>query len=235
MLAAKNCNFLHLSETPIFTQLQLEEAFLRNCKENICLINTNAPEAVVLGISRSPEEDLYLPALRADHIPIIRRYSGGGTVFIDKNSILVTWIMNSSELMASAQDLMLWTYKIYAPIFPATFAIHENDYTLGDKKIAGNAQYIQRFRWVHHSTFLWDMDIHKLSRYLPIPQKQPIYRKQRKHQDFLTTIRPWFPNKENFISKLKTSASSLFSWKDLSVHEIQNFIDTPHRKSTTLL
>lgn len=137
MFTIKNCNFLHLSGTPIFTQLQLEEALLRNCTENICLINMNVAEAVVLGISRSPSEDLYLSVLQADNIPIIRRYSGGGTVFIDKDSILVTWIMNSSKPMISSQDLMLWTYQIYAPIFPETFAINENDYTLGDKKIAG--------------------------------------------------------------------------------------------------
>lgn len=235
MLTTKNCNFLYLSGTPIFTQLQLEEALLRNCTENMCLINMNVPEAVVLGISRSPNEDLHLSALQTDNIPIIRRYSGGGTVFIDKDSILVTWIMNSSKPMISSQDLMLWTYQIYAPIFPETFAINENDYTLGDKKIAGNAQYIQRFRWVHHSTFLWDMDINKLSRYLPMPQKQPSYRKQRKHQDFLTTIRPWFPNKEDFINQFKASASRLFSWKDFSNQETKQYLDKPHRKSTTLL
>ncbi|AHK63771.1 Octanoyltransferase LipM [Chlamydia avium] len=235
MLTNKNCYFLHLSEVPIFTQLQLEEALLRNCTENVCLINMNAPEAVVLGISRSVKEDLYLSALRSDNIPIIRRYSGGGTVFIDKNSLLVTWIINSSEPMMSSQELMSWTYTIYAPIFPTTFAINENDYTLGNKKVAGNAQYIQRFRWVHHSSFLWDMDIEKIARYLPIPQKQPSYRKQRKHQDFLTTIRPYFPTKKHFIDKLKMSASSLFSWEDLSEHEIKYFIEQPHRKSTRLL
>ncbi|BAE81656.1 lipoate protein ligase A [Chlamydia felis Fe/C-56] len=229
------CIFLNLSGKTIFEQLQIEEALLRNSRENYCIINFDAPEAVVLGISRLPQEDLYLPELRSDNIPIIKRYSGGGTVFIDKNSLFVTWIMNSSEPMANSQDLMHWSYEIYSPIFPKTFSINENDYTLEEKKIAGNAQYIQKSRWVHHTTFLWDMDIEKLSRYLPIPQKQPSYRKQRLHRDFLTTIRPWFPTRESFFEKLKASAGRAFHWSALSENELKDLLETPHRKSTTLL
>ncbi len=220
---------------PIFKQLQLEEALLRNCKKNVCIINSEVPEAVVLGISRNPEEDLHLPALKTDNIPIIKRYSGGGTVFVDKNSLFVTWIINSTEPMSSSQDLMNWTYSIYSPMFPEEFSINENDYTFGEKKIAGNAQYIQRFRWVHHTTFLWDMDIDKLARYLPVPKKQPSYRKQRLHQDFLTTIQPWFPTKESFFDKVQESASSIFLWEDLSEHELRQLFEKPHRKSTKLL
>ncbi|SGA00969.1 lipoate-protein ligase A [Chlamydia abortus] len=233
-MLTNKCIFLNLSGKTIFEQLQIEEALLRNYKENVCIINFNTPEAVVLGISRQPSEDLYISELRSDNIPIIKRYSGGGTVFIDNNSLFVTWIMNSQH-MAQSQDLMQWSYGIYAPIFPETFALHENDYTLGEKKIAGNAQYIQKSRWVHHTTFLWDMDINKLSRYLPIPQKQPSYRKQRLHQDFLTTIRPWFPTKESFFNKLKTSANSRFVWETLSKNELKDILEKPHRKSTILL
>ncbi|AZU10285.1 lipoate--protein ligase family protein [Chlamydia psittaci] len=234
-MLTNKCIFLNLSGKTIFEQLQIEEALLRNSKENFCIINFNTPEAVVLGISRQPSEDLYISELRSDNIPIIKRYSGGGTVFIDNNSLFVTWIMNSSQHMVHSQDLMQWSYGIYAPIFPKTFALHENDYTLGEKKIAGNAQYVQKSRWVHHTTFLWDMDINKLSRYLPIPQKQPAYRKQRLHQDFLTTIRPWFPTKESFFNKLKTSASSRFIWETLSENELKEILEKPHRKSTILL
>lgn len=79
------------------------------------------------------------------------------------------------------------------------------------------------------------MDINKLSRYLPIPQKQPAYRKQRLHQDFLITIRPWFPTKESFFNKLKTSASSRFIWETLSENELKEILEKPHRKSTILL
>ncbi|AAP04874.1 lipoate--protein ligase family protein [Chlamydia caviae] len=234
-MLTNKCIFLNLSGKTIFEQLQIEEALLRNYKENICIINSNAPEAVVLGISRRPNEDIHIPKLRSDNVPIIKRYSGGGTVFIDENSLFVTWIMNSSEPMANSQDLMQWSYGIYAPIFPEEFSVNENDYTLGEKKFAGNAQYIQKSRWVHHTTFLWDMDIDKLTRYLPIPQKQPSYRKQRLHQDFLTTIRPWFPTKESFFDKLKASASSIFHWGTLSEQELKDIQEKPHRKSTTLL
>ena len=76
-----DCVFVHYQGLPIFKQLQIEEALLRNSSQNFCLVNTNPPEAVVLGISRKPEQDLYVEHLRADNIPIIRRYSGGEQFF----------------------------------------------------------------------------------------------------------------------------------------------------------
>lgn len=231
-MPSNKCALLHLSKTPILQQLQLEEALLRTYTGNVCILNSGAPDAVVLGVSRSPEQDVHLPSLHEDRVPLIKRYSGGGTVFIDENSLLVTWIMNS-PITESAHSLLMWTHKIYAPIFPETFAITDNDYTVENKKIGGNAQYIQKNRWVHHTTFLWDMDIHKLNRYLPIPQKQPAYRKQRSHADFLTTIRPWFRNQEDFFSQLKQSARHFFHWETLSQEMVQKMIDQPHRQSTT--
>lgn len=129
-----DCVFVHYQGLPIFKQLQIEEALLRNSSQNFCLVNTNPPEAVVLGISRKPEQDLYVEHLRSDNIPIIRRYSGGGTVFLDADSLMVSWIMNSPSPMPSSKQLLQWTSTIYTPIFPSGFKVIDNDYTLFEKK-----------------------------------------------------------------------------------------------------
>ncbi|AAF39589.1 lipoate--protein ligase family protein [Chlamydia muridarum str. Nigg] len=230
-----DCVFIHCEGIPIFQQLQLEEALLRTSSKNFCLVNTNLPEAAVLGISRNPEQDLHIKHLREDNIPVIRRYSGGGTVFLDANSLMVSWIMNSSSLFPSSKELLQWTSNIYIPIFPAGFKIKENDYVFFDKKIGGNAQYIQKQRWVHHTTFLWDMNAQKLARYLPIPQIQPSYRQNRSHNDFLTTIHPLFDSKEDFLSKMKWAATSTINWGEGSVKDFEQALNLPHRRATQIL
>lgn len=224
-----SCVLLNLNGMPILEQLLIEECLLRCSTRNFCIINTQTMPAAVLGISRDPNKDLYLQALKDDLIPTIRRFSGGGTVYLDEDSLLVSWIINSSSMP------LPWSHKIYAPIFPSSFAIREQDYTLGEKKIGGNAQYIQRNRWVHHTTFLWDMSIEKLSRYLPIPEKQPAYRARRSHQDFLTTIHPYFASKEDFVEKIKLSAEQIFQWEEWPLSNLPPLLQQPHRTSSVLI
>ncbi|ACZ32503.1 biotin/lipoate A/B protein ligase family protein [Chlamydia pneumoniae LPCoLN] len=230
-----NCIFLDLRGHSILHQLQIEEALLRVANQNFCIINSGVKDSIVLGISRNLNQDVHISRAQADHIPIIRRYSGGGTVFIDSNTLMVSWIMNSSEASAQPQELLAWTYGIYSPLLPNTFSIRENDYVLGHKKIGGNAQYIQRHRWVHHTTFLWDIDLDKLSYYLPIPQQQPTYRNQRSHEEFLTTLRPWFPSRDDFLERIKASGSLLFTWEEFLDNELEEILAQPHRKATTVL
>ncbi|WP_100934518.1 lipoate--protein ligase family protein [Candidatus Chlamydia corallus] len=234
-MSITNCIFLDLRGHSILQQLQIEEALLRVSNQNFCIINADVEDAIVLGISRNLSQDVHISRARANNIPIIRRYSGGGTVFIDSNTLMVSWIMNSLEACIQPEAVLAWTYEVYSPLLPNTFSIRENDYVLGHKKIGGNAQYIQRYRWVHHTTFLWDIDIDRLSYYLPIPQKQPPYRNQRSHKEFLTTLRPWFPCHDYFFESIKASGNLLFTWQEFLGNELEEILAQPHRKATTVL
>lgn len=68
------------------------------------------------------------------------------------------------------------------------FHLSEHDYCFGPLKVGGNAQTITRGRFVHHTSFLTDMDP-ALMRVLKLPPKRPAYRGDRSHEDFLTTTR----------------------------------------------
>ncbi|AGW38552.1 lipoate protein ligase-like protein [Chlamydia pecorum W73] len=232
MRSLPKCILLDFQGLPIFKQLQIEEALLRVADQNFCIFNRAVSDSVVLGISRDPNQDTYLSRLQENNIPVIKRYSGGGTVFIDEDTLMVSWIMNSDKAFEDPQSILSWTYALYAPMFPNTFSIQENDYTLGEKKIGGNAQYIQKHRWVHHTTFLWDMNLEKLEYYLPLPKKQPKYRNQRSHKHFLTTLHPWFPDKEAFFTQLKNLIQPRFSWQELTDSDLENLLARPHRKSS---
>lgn len=225
---------LKLNKVPIYEQLQIEEALLRADEENYCLINTNPPEAIVMGISGKLEKLVNTKLTTQDNVPIIKRFSGGGTVYIDPETIFVTFICNTKPLNIPAypNDILNWSETFYRPLFPASFQLRENDFTLGEKKIGGNAQYIRNQRWLLHTSFLWNFTPQKMA-YLLHPEKTPKYRNNRPHSDFLTPLSSHLPSKTSFLDSLLNHIHNTFSPFEISLPQISSILTRPHRKSTT--
>lgn len=223
-------NLLKLQNTPIFTQLQIEEALLRAGTDNYCLINEGSTEAIVMGISGKPEQ-LVHPDFFSSNIPLIKRFSGGGTVFVDANTYFITLIFNNQNLPQYPREILKWTETLLKPVFsPLDFQLKENDYTLGDHKFGGNAQAICKDRWLHHSSLLWDYDPLKMNLLL-MPHKRPAYRNDRPHQDFLCTLKPHF-SKEEITKRLISRLAAQFTLKEISLDDIAHTLSAPHRKGT---
>lgn len=227
--------FLLLHNYPIFKQLQLEEALLRSDDRNWCIINSDADPSIVMGISGKVELLLNQPLIREYPIPIIRRFSGGGTVVIDPNTVFVTWIFNTNDLGVPCcpQKILEWTGNVYGPLF-GQFTIRENDYVFGGKKFGGNAQYLCKNRWLHHTSFLWDYDPKRMQ-YLLFPPKTPSYRKNRCHEEFLCTLKERMPCRKQFIQHLLRACSTPFQGVSIDVESAEKILSTPHRKATSLV
>lgn len=222
---------LRLHNTPILEQLQIEEALLRADTGDWCLINSGSPPAIVMGISGIPEKLLHVEKVKKDRIPLIKRYSGGGTVFVDPETIFVTFICNTStfeEVAPNPKAIMQWSEGVYKPFFP-NFSLRENDYVFGERKFGGNAQYIQKGRWLHHTSFLWNFDPKNME-YLRLPEKRPTYRGERSHADFLCTLSSAFSGKEQCLSALEGHLRTTLSLKDGTWNP--DLLHLPHRKST---
>jgi lipoate-protein ligase A len=190
-----------LQDTPIEKQLEIEKTLLDKETNSFILINTGPPKAIVMGSSQKEEEVIHLE--KASKIPIIRRFSAGGCVILDKDTIMVTFIMNKKEVGIDLFPLsiMKWTEKFYQNCLSIpSFSLVDNDYVIGDKKVGGNAQYIKKARFLHHSSFLWDYNKEHMD-VLKHPPKEPAYRKHRPHHEFLTTLKPHL-SKEAFIQAI---------------------------------
>lgn len=230
-------HYIRLEGWPIFKQLQLEEALMRADDRNWCIINQGSEASVVLGISGKPELLINDDCHQRDSVPLIRRFSGGGTVFVDHNTLFVTFICNSEEygVPCFPKEVMGWTEKIYRPVFEGkNFQLRENDYVFGEKKFGGNAQYLQKKRWLHHSTLLWEFDSDKMN-ILKLPPKMPNYRKARSHSDFLCTLKEHFKDPEEVIDGIIKSLSRNNHIKSIGATEVESILNLPHRKATVLL
>lgn len=230
-------NLLQLQGLSILQQLQLEEALLRADERNWCLFNEGCDSAIVMGISGKPELLINPESLQHKKVPVIRRFSGGGTVFVDPHTVFVTWICNSVEAKIACQPekIMRWTVAFYQESFPhVPIELRENDYVIGDRKCGGNAQYLQKNRWLHHSSLLWDYNPVHMD-YLLMPPKMPGYRKERPHAEFICCLKDHFQGttelKENFLSTLRKK----FSVNEFLLSDIQPIMEKEHRKGTHLI
>lgn len=230
-----NLNFLHLKNRPIFEQLQIEEALLRLDSENWCIINEGSPPAIVMGISGKKEELINARKMEESPIPLIKRYSGGGTVIVDSNTLFVSFIFQKETFPFSSfpEPILRWSEEFYQKALSIEgFELKENDYVIGDVKCGGNAQYIKKDRFAHHTTFLWDFEDESMD-YLLHPKKTPVYRNGRDHTHFLTRLKTHLTSKNEFINKIKEELENRYSLSENELNLLIPFLKKPHRKTTT--
>lgn len=215
-------NLIHLKNYKILDQLKLEEFLLKNLNGNFCLINEGTNPAVVLGVSNKVDDLVNIDNAKKDNIPLIKRFTGGGTVFVDQKTVFVSFIFSNNliNIELFPENIIKWAESFYKNVFELkTFNANENDFAINDKKIAGNAKYIKKDRFLLHTSFLFDYDIEKINAYLHFPKKAPKYRDNRSHENFLTPLKNYI-SKEKFIKNIKDQANEKFGIKNFDHSKI---------------
>ncbi|GAB4232275.1 MAG: lipoate--protein ligase family protein [Chlamydiales bacterium] len=234
-LSESSFHLLNLDHHSILEQLKIEEALLRCDDRNWIIINSGSHPAIVMGISGKIEELIHLENYRHFSFPIIRRFSGGGTVVVDENTCFISVICNQEaiDIPPFPQTILQWNGQLLRPVIGKHFSVCENDYVIKNKKIGGNAQYLTKKRWLHHSTLLWDFCPKKMDTLL-MPPKFPKYRLNRTHHDFLCTLKSTFSTKKDFIEGLVNHLHKKFNLKITENDEIASLLRHPHRKATRI-
>ncbi|KAK4375270.1 hypothetical protein RND71_005947 [Anisodus tanguticus] len=217
-------------------QLHLEERLLRTSSQNWCIVNdgTNEP-TIVMGISGKPAELLETDSVLQDKIPVVKRFTGGGTVIVDHRTVFVSIICNTDALPSVQpypRPIMSWSSQLYSKVFQGVgdFSLH---YVFGNHKFGGNAQSITKGRWVHHTSFLWDYETMNMA-YLKLPKRAPDYRQARDHSDFICRMKDYISRQE-FISRTISALGSQFSVTSLELESFDCPDDTKFRPSSRLL
>jgi lipoate-protein ligase A len=209
-------------ELSIYQQLLIEEWLIKHDMRNFCITSHGSQDTIVMGISGKIDELIDQDIAKKKNIPVVRRFSGGGTVVVDHSTLFVSFIMNKAlfSFPAYPEKIMQWSEKIYAPVFSHQgFCLKENDYVIDSKKFGGNAQYIKKERWLHHTSFLWDYCSDKMQTLL-IPKKMPSYRASRPHSDFLCKMKEILPSEKVFFSALRSSLEKEFEVIDISLNQL---------------
>ncbi|MBI5415213.1 MAG: lipoate--protein ligase family protein [Candidatus Omnitrophica bacterium] len=151
---------------------------------------------VVLGRISRLEQDVHLANVRRDHVPVLRRASGGGTVLQGPGCLNYSLVL-SKDLRPQLADLKRSYQWILGNVIAALQKIGVaaafrplSDIALvdGERKISGNAQKRGRKFILHHGTLLYNFDLNKITEYLTMPRDIPEYRNGRRHSDFVANI-----------------------------------------------
>jgi lipoate-protein ligase A len=193
--------------------LACDEALLDLCEaglegEILRFWEPNTP-FVVVGYANQTAREVDLAACQKLGIPVFRRCSGGGTVVQGPGCLNYSLILNISgeyafpvhaaASAAASQPLksitgtnMLILERQRVALQPLlTTPVHilgHSDLAVNNLKFSGNAQRRLKNHLIFHGSLLLNFDLALIEKLLPLPSKQPAYRRNRSHTDFLTNL-----------------------------------------------
>jgi lipoate---protein ligase len=179
--------------------LACDEALLDWCEEGSCdeILRFWEPRQhfVVLGYSNKIRTEVNLESCKSLGIPVLRRCSGGGTVLQGPGCLdyaLILRIRTDSPLTSISKAnaiIMNRNRNALNSLLDGKVLIQgHTDLTLQGLKFSGNSQRRKRHFLLFHGSFLLDLDLAVVEQTLHAPSKQPQYRRDRAHKDFLTNL-----------------------------------------------
>jgi lipoate---protein ligase len=99
-------------------------------------------------------------------IPVFKRHSGGGTVFIDPGTLNYSFITDYSPKKSGYSYFNSFIVKILTEIGYQGFRESGSNIYLNDLKISGIAQYKRKGRLIHHGTLLIENDLTLMAKLL---------------------------------------------------------------------
>lgn len=117
----------------------------------------HSPRSVVIGKHQNAFAECRLTAAANGGVPVLRRISGGGTVYHSEGNLNFSFFQFSTDAPSYEQNLSM-IVKSLAEMGFNTTPNERHDLLLDGLKISGNAQHRSRGRQLHHGTLLYDVD-----------------------------------------------------------------------------
>lgn len=153
---------LNRPQTDPFFNLAAEEYLVKNTKEALFMLWQNTP-AVVIGKHQNALKEINLAFLQEKGIPVIRRISGGGTVFHDLGNL------NYSFIDFGARETLVNFKKYSQPILDVlqnlgidAQLVGKSDLKIKGLKFSGNASHVHKNTVLHHGTLLFTSELNIL-------------------------------------------------------------------------
>jgi lipoate---protein ligase len=154
--------FLLTTETTDpFYNLALEEVLMRNSSDEFIILGINS-RSVIIGKHQCPHREINTEFVSSINIPVIRRITGGGTVFHDEGNFTFAFIHNTEQ--GRQVDFPRYTRPVidFLHSIGVPAELSGTDIRVNGSKISGNAEHVWRRRVLHHGTILFNADLNFL-------------------------------------------------------------------------
>ena len=157
-----------------------EEYIIKILKpEELVLMLWSTGDTVMIGANQIIKAEINEAYVKKAGIDIVRRASGGGTIFTDRKTLQYTIILKHNEDSQNNDPKAVMKEWLAEPLIRAlsTMGVSaslegRNDVTLDGKKISGLAQYVRNGYMCRHGSLLYDTDLEKLSKTLTVDREK---------------------------------------------------------------
>lgn len=146
------------STDPYFN-LALEEYLFKKTDDDVFMLWQNH-NAIVIGKHQNTYREINLDFVNSKGVDVVRRLSGGGTVYHDLGNLNFTFIQNGQR------DKLVDFTRFVTPIIECLKEMgldasqgKRNEILLSGLKISGNAEHTFKSRVLHHGTLLFNSNL----------------------------------------------------------------------------
>lgn len=192
-------HFLDLTLPRPQENLACDEALLDACEEDASptILRFWEPRQtfVVLGYGNKFRTEVNVDFCEQNSIPVLRRCTGGGTVLQTSGCLNYTLILPINlelalhTVSAANRTIMKRNCEAMTKVNSIPVQVEGcTDLGLRGLKFSGNAQRRKKRFLLFHGSLLLNADLSLIEQTLALPSKQPDYRLNRSHTDFLTNF-----------------------------------------------
>lgn len=152
--------------------LALEEWVARHLPADDYFFSWIVSPTVICGRNQDVDKEVNIEYCRQHKIDVVRRRSGGGCVYADRNNIMLSFITPATEVQTTFRELTDRVAGQLRKMGLDAVSGGRNDITIEGRKISGNAFYHLPGRSIVHGTMLFDTDTtHMLNAITPARAK----------------------------------------------------------------
>lgn len=154
--------------TDPFFNIATEEFLVKTLEEPCFMLWQNTP-SVIMGKHQNPLKEVNLAYLNENQIPVIRRISGGGTVYHDLGNLNYSFIdMGKADSLVNFAKYSQPVLDLLQNLGVNAQLVGKSDLKIENRKFSGNASHVYRNKVLHHGTLLFNTDLEVLNESIKI-------------------------------------------------------------------
>ncbi len=147
---------------------------------------------IVLGRSNNAPDSLFTENVIDDAIPVYKRPSGGETVVLSSKMVVLSIVVKQTDFKSGKLYFIDYNTKIISALNDLGIKNLDSrgisDITINNLKILGSSIYQNKFVVFYHAVLNVGESVSLIDKYLKHPTREPDYRKNRSHKDFVTSL-----------------------------------------------